>query len=46
MGTAMTWLFPYWKKTTKRITFVDAVIEYSELEEEIKNIKNLCRTTE
>lgn len=43
LGTGMTWLFPYWKRTTKRITFEEPLIEASKVEEEIKNIKNLVQ---
>ncbi len=39
IGTTIRWLFPFWKKKQKKITFQDKLIEPSKLQEEIDDIK-------
>lgn len=43
LGTSMTWLFPYWKKSDEKIEVVSSLIDYNEIEEEIVEIKNLVK---
>ena len=40
-GTSMTWWFPFWRQTTKEIEFQDPQIEFSKVENEIKEIYKL-----
>ncbi|WP_158027197.1 hypothetical protein [Labilibacter marinus] len=40
IGTAMTWLSPYWKKTTIKIEIQDEIIEFRRIENKINEIKN------
>ena len=40
IGTASTWLYPYWKKTTSKVRFEEAMIPEEQIEQEIKKIKN------
>lgn len=44
IGTAITWFFPFWKRTTKRITFENRLINFSVIEMEIEEIRKLCTT--
>jgi len=39
----MTWLYPYWKKTNKKIEIVDSLIDYNEIEMEIKEIYKIVK---
>ncbi len=39
LGTAMTWLFPYWKKTKKEVQYEENLIDSAVIENEIKEIK-------
>jgi hypothetical protein len=41
LGVAVTWLVPFWQKTTKTITFEEPLIEYRKIENEIKEIYKL-----
>ena len=34
LGSAMTWLFPYWKRTTKQVTFQDKLLNIDEIQSE------------
>ena len=43
LGTAMTWLFPYWKKTKKKVQYEESLIDSSAIEKEIKEIKNYAQ---
>jgi hypothetical protein len=40
-GTTMTWWFPFWRQTTKEIQFQDPQIEFSKVENEIREIYKL-----
>ncbi|QGY44713.1 hypothetical protein GM418_13865 [Maribellus comscasis] len=40
LGTAMTWFFPFWKRTTTKVEYQDEIIELSEIENEVNEIKN------
>lgn len=39
-GTALTWFYPFWKKTVKKIKTQNGFIDYAEIESEIEEIKN------
>ncbi|RKD90188.1 hypothetical protein [Mangrovibacterium diazotrophicum] len=41
IGTAMTWLFPYWKKTTSKVQIEDEIIELDKIKKDIDEIKTL-----
>ena len=43
LGTAMTWLFPYWKKTNKEVLYEENLIDSSAIVEEIEEIKNYAQ---
>lgn len=43
LGTAMTWLYPYWKKTEKEIQFEESLIDSDSIEKELKEIKNYAQ---
>lgn len=38
VGTALTWMIPFWKRTTKQITFEEPLINSPDIEKEIKEI--------
>ena len=40
LGTAMTWLFPYWKKTKEEVQYEESLIDFSKIEKELEEIKN------
>lgn len=44
LGTAMTWLYPYWKKTTTQIEIEDEIIEYNKVENDLNEIKTMHNT--
>jgi len=44
-GTALTWAYPFWKKTTKKITAQNGFIDYEDIESEIEKIKNTMHNT-
>lgn len=44
LGTAMTWLFPFWKRTKKEVSFEDSLIDFSKIEMEIEEIKNYAQS--
>jgi len=39
LGIAMTWLFPYWKKTRKEIQYKENLIDFALIEKEVNEIK-------
>jgi hypothetical protein len=41
IGVAMTWMFPFWQRTTTAMTFEEPLIEYSKIEKEIKEVYKL-----
>jgi hypothetical protein len=41
LGVTATWLFPFWQKTTREVTFEEPLIEYSKIESEVKDIYKL-----
>ncbi len=43
LGTSLTWLFPYWKKTRVKIRIEPSLIDSSKVEREIVEIKNYVR---
>ena len=43
IGTSMTWLFPYWKRTVERVAFDEKLIAHSEIEGKIDEIKNYAQ---
>ncbi len=44
-GTALTWAFPFWKKTVQKITTQNGFISYAKIETEIEEIKNTMHNT-
>ncbi|MCR9064026.1 MAG: hypothetical protein NXI00_08680 [Cytophagales bacterium] len=40
LGTTMTWLYPYWKKTKKEIKYEENIVDLSAIEKDVKEIKN------
>ena len=44
LGTAMTWLFPFWKRTDKKVTYEDGLINTDNIKPDLLNIKKLCTT--
>ncbi len=45
LGTSMTWLFPYWKKTTRKVQVEDEIIELDKIKNDINEIKTLHNTS-
>lgn len=43
LGTAMTWLFPFWKTTVIKEKFEEKLIDSPEFESEIARIKNYAQ---
>jgi len=43
LGTAMTWLYPYWKKARCKVEIQDEIIELELIENEINEIKNYAQ---
>ena len=43
LSTSLTWLFPFWKKTEKKINTEEKILEYSKIEKEISEIKNYAQ---
>jgi len=43
LSTSMTWLYPYWKKTGKKIEVIGSLIDYNEIKKEIAEIKILIK---
>lgn len=43
IGTASTWLYPYWKKTTSKVRYKEALIPEEQIEQEINKIKNYAQ---
>lgn len=43
LGTAMTWLFPYWKKTKEEVQYEESLIDFSKIEKELVEIKNYAQ---
>ena len=43
LGTAMTWLFPFWKKTKKEVQIEEGLIDSSTIEDDLKKIKNYAQ---
>ncbi len=41
LGTAMTWLFPYWKKTTTKVEIEDEIIQLNLVENDLSEIKGM-----
>ena len=41
LGTASTWLFPFWKKTTTKVEIKDEIIELSKIENDMNEIKTM-----
>ncbi|NPD86404.1 hypothetical protein HNS38_16650 [Lentimicrobium sp. L6] len=41
LGTAMTWLFPYWKKTIIKVEIEDEIIELNKVENDMNEIKTM-----
>ncbi|MCH2194916.1 hypothetical protein [Kordia sp.] len=35
-STSMTWLFPYWRKTTQKISFIEPIIQYKKVAKELE----------
>lgn len=40
LSSSMTWLYPYWKKTDKRVEIIERLVSYNEIEKEIMEIKS------
>jgi hypothetical protein len=40
-GTTMKWLFPFWRRTTKEMSFQPPLIEFHKVENELKEIYKL-----
>lgn len=43
IGTSMTWVFPYWKKTKKKVKFIAPLIDSSTIWNEMEEIKNYAQ---
>jgi hypothetical protein len=43
LGVAMTWMFPFWQRTTTAVTFEEPLIEYRKIENEIEDVYKLLR---
>lgn len=43
LSTSSTLLFPFWKKTHKKIIIEEEILEYSKIEKEISEIKNYAQ---
>ena len=43
LGTAMTWLFPHWKRTKKEVQYEENLIDSSAIVVEIEEIKNYAQ---
>lgn len=43
LATAMTWLFPYWKKTKEEVQYEESLIDFSKIEKELVEIKNYAQ---
>jgi hypothetical protein len=43
LGSAMTWLFPFWKKTKKKIIMEGPIIDGVKIEKEIEEIRKIAR---
>ena len=43
LGTAMTWLFPYWKNTKEEVQYEESLIDFSKIEKELEEIKNYAQ---
>ena len=41
LGVAMTWMFPFWQRTTTTVRFEEPLIEYSKIENDIKDVYKL-----
>jgi len=40
LSSSMTWLYPYWKKTNKKVEILESLVSYSKIEQEIIKIKD------
>jgi len=40
LSTSLTWLFPFWKPTKEKVFFEDKLIDKTDIEAEIEEIKN------
>jgi ribosomal protein S15P/S13E len=43
LGTAMTWLFPYWKRMKKEVQYEENLIDPLTIEKEVNEIKNYAQ---
>ena len=43
LSTSMTWLYPFWKKTEKKVTMDEKILDYSAIEKEVSEIKNYAQ---
>jgi len=43
LGTAMTWLYPYWRRTKKEVKFEESLVDRSIIEREIEELKNYAQ---
>lgn len=41
LGVTMTWLFPFWQRTTTAVIFEEPFIEYGVIENEVKDVYRL-----
>jgi hypothetical protein len=44
LGTAKTWLYPYWKKTTIKVEIKDEIIELNKVHNDLNEIKTMHNT--
>lgn len=44
LGTALTWLFPFWRRTTEQITYENPLLNIDEIQNDLVNIKKLLAT--
>ena len=44
LGTAMTWIFPFWKRTDEKVTYEDRLISTDNIKHDLLDIKKLCTT--
>ena len=43
LGMAMTWIFPYWKRTKKEVKYEESLVDPTTIEREINEIKNYAQ---
>ena len=39
LSTSIIWLYPFWKKTKKKVVIVEKLLDFSSIEKEVSEIK-------